>query len=130
MTSSLIDLLWWYWSVHQNVYLIPKSFTWLTYTCEQGIIINFPKMKILIHHTIQLAWFPSFYPTEILVMRIFPYLVNLDTTTNERIKFIFQLFLEIYTHQFSISATARTYKIKQNFIYLSNAEKTFLTMQL
>ena len=57
MTISLTDILWWTWSVHKNVYSIPKSFTWLTYTCGQGISLNFPNMKILIHYTIHLAWF-------------------------------------------------------------------------
>ena len=46
---------------------------------------------------------PSSGPIETWVMRIFPYLVNLDITTNERINFMFPLLLlmESYKQQFS-----------------------------
>ena len=45
---------------------------------------------------------PSFYPTETWVMRIFPYLVNLDITINESINFIIPLLLlmEFYEQHF------------------------------
>ena len=75
---------------------------------------------------------PSFYPTETWVMRIFPYLVNLDTTTNERIKFIFPILLsmESYKQQFFTNAIVRILRINKtkNFI-LELCGKLILTMQ-
>ena len=58
---------------------------------------------------------PSFYPTENWVMRIFPYLINYDATTNERIKFIFQycLSMETYKQQFFTNAFVRILKINK-----------------
>ena len=75
------------------------------------------------------------YPTETWVMRIFHYLVNYDTTTNERIKSIFQ-----YCYQWKhinnnfnkchCKETQNKTKIKKiSFIYRI-VEKIFLTMQL
>ena len=74
---------------------------------------------------------PSFSPIETWVMRIFPYLVNYDTTTNERIKSILQK-IEKYKHQFSqMSLQGNINKIKSKFYSIFiKCEKLVLTMQV
>ena len=72
---------------------------------------------------------PSFYPTETWVMRIFPYLVNYDTTTrNNQNHFPILLSMESYKQQFFRNAIVRIHKInkiKPSSFILKLADKTY-----